>query len=304
MLAAQYKSGKSTVAHNLERALADGVDFLDHFAVNTPAQHIVHIDNELSEDMTRRWLRAQGIRNTSAIADVISLRGRVGSFDLLDDRRRAEWARRLADVGCDYLVLDCLRPILDALGLDESREAGQFLVAFDALLEEAGIANAALVHHMGHTAERSRGDSRLQDWPDVTWKLVRESESPDSDRFLSAFGRDVDVAEGRLTFTAANRHLAYAAGSRRDAKADAATLAVVDVLAADPKGWSVRGIQEALYGEHPQAAIRAGIKANVRMGVVSVERGDKGAKLHRIAYPCGKCGRPVITQKEVHESCR
>jgi hypothetical protein len=63
----------------------------------------------------------------------------VGSFNRLDDRRRHEWATRLVELGCDHLVLGCLRPVLDAIGLDEHHDAGRFLVACDALLEKAGV---------------------------------------------------------------------------------------------------------------------------------------------------------------------
>jgi hypothetical protein len=54
---------------------------------------------------------------------------------------------------------------------------------------------------MGHGQERSRGDSRLLDWPDVNWKIVKESQSetdpdeaPGDRRFFSALGRDVNVS--------------------------------------------------------------------------------------------------------------
>jgi hypothetical protein len=65
-----------------------------------------------------------------------------------------------------------------ALGLDEHREAGRFLVALDTLLADAGIPDAAVIHHMGHVTERSRGDSRIRDWPE--WRLVREDDEPSS----------------------------------------------------------------------------------------------------------------------------
>jgi hypothetical protein len=43
-------------------------------------------------------------------------------------------------------------------GLDEHREAGRFLVAFDELLQEAGVLGALVAHHFGHRAERARGE--------------------------------------------------------------------------------------------------------------------------------------------------
>jgi hypothetical protein len=46
-------------------------------------------------------------------------------------------------------------PALGALGLTESNEdVNQFLIAFDALLVEAGVAEALIAHHMGHVEER------------------------------------------------------------------------------------------------------------------------------------------------------
>jgi hypothetical protein len=127
--------------------------------------------------------------------------------------------------------LDCLRPALDANGLDEHSDVGVFLTAFDALLEEASIPDALMVHHMGHSGERSRGDSRLQDWPDAIWTIVRENENPASDRFFKAYGRDVDLGEGRLEFNPENRHLSYHPGSRGDTKVEASTIAVISLLA-------------------------------------------------------------------------
>lgn len=301
MLSAQYKSGKSILVDNLVRVLADGDDFLGRFTVAQPAQRIVLIDNELSENTLRRWLRDQTITNTAAVADVVSLRGRLGAFNILEDRCRNQWATRLADLGCDYLVLDCLRPILDALGLDENREAGRFLVAFDALLADAGTADAGLVHHMGHQNERARGDSRLQDWPDAIWKLNREDpNNPTSARYFSAVGRDVNVPEGRLSYDPTTRRLTYDTGSRSDAKGEAARVAIIRLLArAD--GPVKAGDIEAL--DFPRVVVREALQWLIGKGVVVRQTAQRNAKLHRIAYPCSECGLPVVTRQERHLSC-
>jgi hypothetical protein len=301
MLSAQYKSGKTVLVDNLVRSLADGDDFLGRFTVSQPAHRIVVIDDELSESTLRRWLRDQGIVNTAAVADVVSLRGRLGAFNILDDRCRSQWATRLADLGCDYLVLDCLRPLLDALGLDESREAGRFLVQFDALLASAGIPDAALVHHMGHHNERARGDSRLQDWPDAIWKLNREDpNNPTSARYFSAVGRDVSVNEGRLSYDPTTRRLTYAAGSRGDVKGEAARVAIIRLLAGagDPvKAGEIEGLN------FPREVVREALKWLVGNGVVARETRPRNAQLHRIAYPCSECGLPVVARQERHLSC-
>jgi hypothetical protein len=305
IVSAQFKAGKTTVVGNWLRSLSDSDLFLGRFTVNTPARHIVLIDDELSENTLRHWLRDQNIANTAAVADVIALRGKVGAFNLLDDRRRAQWADRLRDVGCDHLVLDCLRPVLDALGLDENRDAGKFLVAFDALLDEAGIADSLTVQHMGHANERARGDSRLQDWPDAIWRLVRETDDPDSPRYFSAYGRDVNVAEGRLGFDPPTRRLTYAAGSRTDSKAEAAYVAVIELLAAENgDAMSKSAVENELADDHTQKAIRSAINTTVSRGVVVVEDGPRGAKLHRIAHPCSECGFPVTGKGPRHQTCK
>ena len=82
----------------------------------------------------------------------MSRRGRVSTFDILDPDTRSQWAARMR--GSNGVIFDCLRPILDALGLDENRYAGRLLMAIDELLNEAGVPEALIVHHMGHSGER------------------------------------------------------------------------------------------------------------------------------------------------------
>ncbi len=311
MLSAPQKAGKTSLTGNLIRSLVDGDPFLGKFVIREQKRRIVLIDNELAERTLCRWLREQNITNTAAVADVISLRGRVSTFNIIDDRCRAEWAQRLSDAGCDYLAFDCLRPILDALGLDENRDAGRFLVAFDALLAEAGIPDALMVHHMGHGQERARGDSRLQDWPDAIWQLVRaEPDNPHAARFFRAHGRDVDVREGRLDYDQATRRLTYAGGTRGDAKTEAALDTVIDILAEDARkddgaGLSGRTLEDAVEGEHPRAAVRQAIQAAIGRNLVERAPGPKRAKLHRIVNPCDICGKPIVGgQGTQHFECQ
>ncbi|WP_234928934.1 bifunctional DNA primase/polymerase [Mycobacteroides abscessus] len=309
VLAAQFKAGKTTLIGNAIRSLADGEPFLGAFDVKIPASRIVVVDDELDADMQRRWLRAQGIRNTAAVADVVTLRGKTASFDILDDAIRDRWAQRWRDLGADYLILDCLRPVMDALGLDENHDAGKFLAAFDALLADAGVRDATVVHHMGHHGERARGDSRLLDWPDALWRLVRENDEPSSARFFSAFGRDVSVPEGRLAFDEVTRRLTYVSGSRSDAKMETAVVAVIEHLAGMARdgsngGVSKRQIEDELSAAHPQKAIREALKCVVRRGLVDSAPGERRAQLLRIARPCSECGFPVAGQGQRHESCR
>lgn len=257
VLSAQYKAGKSTLVGNIVRSIADGTRLFDRYAAQCGS--VALLDNELDERTLRAWLRDQAIENGDQV-DVVPLRGRVSSFNILDGLVRKQWAEMLK--GYDVVVLDCLRPVLDALGLDESKDAGKFLVAFDELLAEAGVSDAMVVHHMGHAGERSRGDSRILDWPDATWKIVREkADDADSPRFFSAFGRDVSVHESRMAYDRATRGLTIVGGNRLDGAIDDVLPALVQLLSNHLEdGLSKNAIEVALVPVgHTKRTVRAGI---------------------------------------------
>ena len=241
---------------------------------------LVHLDFEMGAHQLDDWFADQKIRNDDRIV-VIPLRGAASAFDILDPKLRAQWAGKLAQLDYQYLIVDCLRPVLDALGLDEHREAGRFLTALDAFMAEAGIPESTVVQHMGHVGERSRGDSRLRDWPDVEWRLVREDDTASAPRYLSAYGRDVEAAESLLSFDPATRRLSLAGGTRKDAKARAALVDVLDLLAKAP-GLSGRQIEEQLMESthHVRNAIRAAVKAGIRDRSIDTARGDRRSTRH------------------------
>jgi hypothetical protein len=184
---------------------------------------------------------------------VINLRGRLSSFNILDAEVREEWARLIGPA--DVLVFDCLRPALDALGLSEQNEAGRFLEALDEFCAACGIPETLLVHHMGHQNERSRGDSRLEDWPDAKWKLVKQADKDELDpddqrgpRYFSAYGRDVDQAEVRLHFDPDTHGLSVNGGSR---VASTRSRVEADVLAfiTEKPGCSAGAIEKQVLGD-------------------------------------------------------
>lgn len=296
MLAAQFKSGKTTFVGNLLRSLADGTPFLDRFLTHTPDGQIALLDDELDENMLRRWLRNQTIRSTDRIS-VLSLRGRLSTFDILDPDVRTEWATKLRDAGVKTAVIDCLAPLLDALGLSEDKEAGRFLVALDELAGEAGIEELLLVHHMGHTGERARGASRLRDWPDVEWRIVREKEdagedNPAARRYFSAYGRDVDVSEQGLDYFPETRRLALVGGSRATAGLDEAAAAVLDYVAVNP-GASKNQIE--LFSGAPQKQARAAVAALVVDGQLVAKPLGRGFA-YTLAEPSNNA--PPVTSTE------
>ncbi|WP_253663543.1 AAA family ATPase [Williamsia maris] len=281
LLAAPYKAGKSHMVGNVIRTLVDGGKFLDRFDV-TPVRKVVLIDTELDTRLLRRWFRDQRIDNTDAVS-VVPLRGAVSTFDITDPATRSQWARKLE--GADVVILDCLRPVLDALGLSEDKDSGRVLVAFDALLAEIGATEGMVVTHMGHQNERARGDSRLLDWNDAMWKIVRSGDDSDDDatrkRFFSALGRDVSLPEGQLTFDTATRHLAYEDGSRKDSTARVAMPKLLALISMEPGKLSKNDAERRLKDDHgiPQQAARAALKKALAEGSLVFEIGDRGKHL-------------------------
>lgn len=284
VLSAQHKAGKTTLSGNLLRSLVDGSLFLGAFEVE-PVVRVVLIDNELDQKMLRHWLRDQGVENAVAV-DLIPLRGRTGTFDILDPGMRTRWAKHIGSA--DVLIFDCLRPALDALGLSEDKDAGRFLEALDELTYEAGIAETLVVHHMGHSGERSRGDSRILDWPDAVWKLIKDAEDDEEEsaqprRYFTAYGRDVDQPEALLVFDASTRHLSIAGGSRRDTKNAPAREAVVELLSDTDEPLSGRRIEDVLTAQgHARDQVRTALKKLRSAGEITVEHGPRRALLHTL----------------------
>lgn len=282
LLAAQFKSGKTSLVLNVVRSLADGDPFLGCARVVPITGVVTVIDTEMSAGQLDDWYRQHAIVHDDRVVPV-TLRGRLHTFNVFDADVRAAWAEWLRAVQTEYLVLDCVRPILDTFGLHEHHEAGRFLVAFDALMQEAGIADALVVHHMGHDGERSRGDSRFRDWPDVELRLMRQNEDPAADRFLAAYGRDVDQPEAQLEYDAAARRLTLVGGSRASAKVDAALADIVAILHAKGAPLSGRQIKtELAESDHARKDVEAALVSGVRAYQLTVAAGPKGAKLYSV----------------------
>lgn len=286
LLAAQYKAGKTSLVANLLRSLVDGDPFLGAYATE-PVKHVMLIDTELDQDMLRKWLRDQNIRNQAAIS-TLCLRGKLSTFGIINDRIRSDWAAMID--GSDFVILDCLRPCLDALGLSEDKEAGVFLTAFDALCKEASASEALMVHHMGHSNERSRGDSRLLDWPDAVWKMVRDTDEDGNDiesgdRFFSAVGRDVNVPESQLDWEPMTRALTICGGGRNDKKARSTVGDIVEIMSATDAadGLTRSQLERRLKGLGVGRNVaRRAIQNAVDTLVLTIATGPRNSNIHTL----------------------
>lgn len=285
MLAAQYKAGKTTLVGNIVRCLADSARFLSRYQASAPQGNVTLIDTEMTRGMLRTWFRDQSISTTAKVT-VIPMRGHLTGFDITDDLLRAHWAQELKAANSDVVILDCLGPVMAACGLDESVNAdvGKFINAFESLLTEAGIAESMIVHHMGHTGERSRGASRLRDWPDVEWHLIREGQedeyapAPDVPRFFRAYGRDVTQPEQLLTYEPEFRWLSVGGeGNRTQVRKDRIARDIVKAVITQP-GISFRTLQDVVRGKTD--TVRATIKELTEAGTLVVVNGPNRTLHH------------------------
>ncbi len=288
--AAPAGAGKTTFNGNLIRSLADGDPFLDAFEVHPTDDpvRVAVIDLEMNTSMMRRWLRRQGVRNTAAVVDVINLRGNPGLFDMGNDRLRDMWAQRLRDQGINFVTFDCLKPVLDIMGLNENTEMGKFLTPFDVMLTAAGVPDVLVYHHTGHAngpaGERARGDSTLLGWTDVNLKLIR-TDVGDERYFAASKVRDAEEPasegllsfdKGRLTYTGGNRAVT-AVNNTLEQRIIAVREALADQYTKgdkDHQGLTTTDLKAAVGGKKDITA--KAIAAAVERGLVIVEKRGQG----------------------------
>ena len=246
LIAAQRKTGKTTLELNLARSLLTGEDFLGKFAVRPVVGIVAVLNFEVSAAMLAYWADEHGIDRDRFYQ--VNLRGRRNPFTHPHDRELL--AADLRARGVESLIVDPFGRAYPGKSQNDSGEVGSWLVDLDMFARsEVGAKDVILTAHAGWNGERTRGSSALEDWPDSIITMTRDADD-DSLRFLRAEGRDVELAEDRLDFDPATRTLSLAGtGSRKKGKDDRkmADLAVYAVRAArEQPGIGVAGMVAAI----------------------------------------------------------
>lgn len=276
LLTAAFKSGKTTLVTNLLRSYADGDPFLGRFTVTPGAGRIGIFNYELSAEQYRRWLRAQGIQNTDRVA-VLHLRGhRLPLTSPSVEDWIVAW---LLEQEVTFWIADPFARAATGTDENSNTEVGVWLDTFDVIKERAGVSEAVLATHTGRTEmeqgqERARGATRLDDWADVRWLLVKDDEER---RYFRATGRDVDLAEEQLAYDPVTRALTIGGGDRRWHKGRDLEQHVLDYINEHP-GCGIREIQNAGLGQ--KEAVNSARGRLVARHLVRVENGPRRAELH------------------------
>lgn len=213
LLSAAFKVGKTTMLANLLRSLVDGEPFLGEHIVKRPDGRVAFFNYEVSERQFRKWMRALGIRNTDDAA-VWHLRGhRLPLTVPFVEQLVIDW---LTERDVSVLVVD---PFGRAFQGEENSntEVSRWLESLDVIKQQAGVTDLFMSAHFGRAqhkegAEHARGATRIDDWTDVRWVLVKNGER----RYFYADGRDVSLEERQLEFDPESLRLYVSGGSRRE----------------------------------------------------------------------------------------
>lgn len=240
---AQKKSGKTTLLLNAAASLVTGEPFLGRFEVNIETDcRVGYLNMELTKGQFNRWLADLALPD-DALERLDVYHGReCGRLDLANDAA-AEWVIQwLGDVGISILLMDPLGSFYDQpSGGDPNAAYLRWWAALEHVVLEAELRGVLIAHHAGYSEEggnRARGASAMMDKPDVNLTYRYEvgegahTDAPvDNKRYLSAFGRDVDIHEFEIDYNIRTRVLrATGGGSRAASAVDRYALKAYDVI--------------------------------------------------------------------------
>lgn len=283
LVVAERKAGKTTLILNMSRSLLTGEPFLGDLEVRPLAGSVALLNFEVSGAQVARWAQDVGVPPDRLV--LANLRGRRNPLGNAEDSARLAAALKARQV--EAVIVDPFGRAFTGKNQNDAGEVGPWLVDLDRFARsDVGALDLILCAHAGWNAERSRGSSALEDWPDSIINLTRDdSDTGGGRRYLRALGRDVDLEEDCLDFDPDTRRLTLSgAGDRRKAAAARHVgeliphlLRIVD----EQPGLSGYRLAEALRtagiphqrGEHSKALAQA-----VDVGWLRVEPGKRNAK--------------------------
>lgn len=292
-LIAQPKTGKTTMALNLSKALITGEKFLGRYEVNRLASNesVVFMDYEVNTNTFRGWVEKVGIRGNQFYRQ--SLRGRVNPFT--DAAARTAFIDQLKAVNCRVLIVD---PFADAFagGVAGAENDNTLVAAFFAVVnqvaEAAGVGEVVITIHAGWSAEgRARGASALEGKPDAMWYLTNDPDADERLVYFRARGRDVDVEQQVLAFDEEHLSQTVTGKSKQDVqrirRVEAKEMRmegllddVVSVVAREGAPTAQVKIIDALGGR--KELVREALKRAVGLGLLDVTKGPRNALLYTL----------------------
>ena len=181
------------------KSLVDGEPFLE--MPTSFEGSVLYLNYELSEAKFRRWLRTLTITNTDRVIPW-NLRGR--RLDILTPDGMDLLVRTSVEHAVQLVIID---PFARAFIGDENSntDVGAYLEALDEFKLRANVSDSVVVAHTGRASDtRTRGATRLDDWPDSLWMYTKDD---DGIRTFSAEGRSGAVAAFETQFNDIDRRI-------------------------------------------------------------------------------------------------
>jgi hypothetical protein len=320
-LNAQKKAGKTTLMMNAARSLVTRTPFLDRFAVNAESDcRVAFLNMELSKAQFNQWFLDMGLP-TDARKRIVPYHGRQhGALDF-GNPAILDWLKNwLREENISIAFLDPLSAFYDASQWGRGDPNASFLrwwAVFEQLVLEANLRGVWIGHHSGlseDAANRGRGASAMMDKPDMSMTLRYEpggdgnyTDAPsDTKRFVSVFGRDVDIEEFETDYDVTTRiYNATGGGSRVTQAGESWALKIYDAMAARLKrGAGIDLSADDLMLEvnvaptgRQSADVRRGRRLAVHRGWLD-ERPAGRSKLYRLGstVPISRGGAPLVNK--------
>ncbi|MCL2594442.1 MAG: AAA family ATPase, partial [Promicromonosporaceae bacterium] len=274
LVTAQFKTGKTTWLLNLARSLITGEPFLGRFEVERikDTSKVALLNFEVNWATLYRWAVKIGVPIDRLF--IVNLRGQTNPFAHRD--HRLALAARLRKEGVESLLVDPFGKAYPSTDQNSAGEVGAWLARLDTFTRtEVGARDLVLTTHAGWNGERVRGSTALVDWGDSLVTLTRGTSANDETRYMSALGRDVEMAEDALRFDPITMRLELTGeGSKSKATAEQRAEEAMPLVLAyikDNPGCSRDQIEKGVPGAN--TAIRAARDRLVATGQVHDGRG-------------------------------
>ena len=272
-LVARAKTGKTSLAMYLLKVLADGKDFLGSFKVQEGAGRIGYMNFEMTDLQIQEWLRRQNIENLEKIS-IWNLRGKLNPFR--SEMSRSDLASELNRLGIKTLIIDTFAKVFSGEANNNS-EVSKFLMQLEEVLEEAGVEQLIMLVHAGNAEKKIRGATALMDHPDGLWFLTSDDER---NRYFSAYGRDVEVAESRLNYDPLTAEFTLSGEGKKSSKENSSSEKMLKYIEEHP--WAnASSIDESVTGTKAfKIRLR---KKLVDQGLVTTRKGPSNSTLYHAA---------------------
>lgn len=269
---AQKKSGKTTLLLNAAVSLVTGDPFLGKFEVNVESDcRVGYLNMELTKGQFNRWLHDMAIPDDALKRLALYHSREHGRLDLTNDAA-AEWVVQwLRDAGITVLIMDPLGSFYEQpSGGDPNAAYLRWWARLEYVVLEASLRGVLIAHHAGYSEDsgnRARGASAMMDKPDVNMTYRYEvgegthTDAPvDDKRYLSAFGRDVDVHEFEIDYNMRTRVLrATGGGSRAASAVERYALRAYDAMVENTYMRKQKGAEDEIEMSADDLARKAGI---------------------------------------------